>query len=106
MIGDGVALNSAAHPRGSWWHSLLCRFWGLRASSLETVEMELPPFLDERRVIDGVEHVWLGGGWMAVPYAKNISWAIQEGDGKPNPAKGGTLAIKPLGLRIEDTTLA
>jgi hypothetical protein len=42
--GDGISLMSTAHPKASWWKRPL--LWlrcqrGLRASSLETVEIEL-----------------------------------------------------------------
>ena len=58
------------------------------------------PWLEEHREIDGVEHVWLGGGWMAVPYLKNIRWNIQLDDGKPDPSKGGTFILGRAGAPV------
>lgn len=58
------------------------------------------PFLEEHRDIDGVEHVWLGDGWVAVKYAQHIVWNIQAESGHPNVVKGG-LRIVP----IDDATV-
>ena len=35
------------------------------------------PLLDERRLIDGVWHVWCGKGWIAECYTENVVWRIQ-----------------------------
>ena len=35
------------------------------------------PLLDERRLIDGVWHVWCGEGWIAERYTENVVWRLQ-----------------------------
>lgn len=35
------------------------------------------PLPDERRLIDGVWHVWCGQGWIAECYSDNVTWPVQ-----------------------------
>jgi hypothetical protein len=35
------------------------------------------PTIGDHREIDGVDHVWCGGGWMAVPYSDYVKWPVQ-----------------------------
>ena len=65
------------------------RHMGNRASST--------PYFGEHRQIDGVDHVWCGGGWMAMPYSDYVHWPIQlPGTGRGKSGLPKSSANTPL----------
>ena len=97
IVGDGVALTAAEHPVPN---EPELDFGYLRPEALETVEIEIDeswiPTLEQRRAsgkplcpedlvkIDGIVHVWMGDGWVALNYSKYLVWPAQLSEKEPN----------------------
>lgn len=92
LLPVGVELVSIAHPASA--EPELPLDLDINPESIERVEVDIPeswiPTLEERRLsdkplfledlvkIDGITHVWMGDGWVAVKYAKQFVWKIQQ----------------------------